>query len=89
MILVFIFLPLLAIDAVGENWNDERQAILEKITDLYHRGKVQNNAIEQYEKTTEKLTANIAEQHQQIQTLIQNDKLKEQQLENLKTNYNR
>ena len=82
MILVFIFLPFLVINAVGENWNDERQAILEKISDLYRRGKVQNDAMEKYEQK-------IAQQQEQIQTLMQNDKHKEQQLETFKTNYKR
>ena len=50
MILVFVLLPFLFINAVGENWNDERKAILEKLSDLYRRGKVQNDAMEQYEQ---------------------------------------
>ena len=84
MILVFIVLPLLAINAVGGSWNVERGAILKKFTDLNRRGKVQNDAMEQYEQKS-----NLAEQQEQIQILIQNDKLKMELLENIKTNYNR
>ena len=89
MILVFIVLPLLTINAVDGNWNDERGPILKKFTDLYRRGKVQNDAMEQYEQKIEELTSNLAEQQEQMQILIQNDKLKMELLEILKTNYNR
>ena len=81
MILVFIFLPFLATTAVGVNWEDERGSILQEFTELHRRGKAQNDAMEQYEEKIEKLTSNLAEQQEQIQILIQNDKLKMKLLE--------
>ena len=81
MILVFIFLPFLATTAVGQNWKDERDSILQEFTELHRRGKAQNDAMEQYEEKIEKLTSNLAEQQEQIKILIQNDKLKMKLLE--------